>query len=51
MFGGFGLRRDRTSHDNLNDRDAMDFCRVLYAQEIRRYTFAFAEMKLPGDGG
>lgn len=49
MAGGVGLRRGRTSANNINVGDSLDFWRVLYADKIEGRLLLFAEMKLPGD--
>ena len=49
MAGGVGLRRGRTSLDELNAGDTLDFWRVLYADREEGRLLLFAEMKLPGD--
>ena len=49
MVGGVGLRRGRTSEDNLNAGDVLDFWRVIYADKIEGRLLLYAEMKLPGD--
>jgi uncharacterized protein YbjT (DUF2867 family) len=49
LAGGVGLRRGRTSENNLQAGDALDFWRVLYANKKEGRLLLFAEMKLPGD--
>jgi hypothetical protein len=49
MVGGVGLRRGRTSEDDLNAGDTLDFWRVLYADRNEGRLLLFAEMRLPGD--
>ncbi len=49
MVGGVGLRRGRTSLDELSAGDTLDFWRVLYANREEGRLLLFAEMKLPGD--
>ncbi len=49
MAGGVGLRRGRTSANDLNVGDALDFWRVLYADKAEGRLLLFAEMKLPGE--
>lgn len=49
LFGGVGLRRGRTSKNNLNNGDALDFWRVLYADKAEGRLILYAEMKLPGE--
>ena len=49
LAGGVGLRRGRTSPDQLSAGDALDFWRVLYADRREGRLLLFAEMKLPGD--
>ena len=49
MIGGVGIRRGRTSANNLNVGDALDFWRVLYANKEEGRLLLFAEMKLPGE--
>ncbi|XOV66098.1 MAG: SDR family oxidoreductase [Fluviicola sp.] len=47
--GGVGLRRGRTNPNTLNPGDALDFWRVLYANNKEGRLLLFAEMKLPGE--
>jgi uncharacterized protein YbjT (DUF2867 family) len=47
--GGTGLRRGRTSPNQLNAGDALDFWRVIYADKKRQKLLLYAEMKLPGE--
>jgi hypothetical protein len=49
LTGGVGLRRGRTSENELNTGDALDFWRVLYANKEEGRLLLFAEMKLPGE--
>jgi len=49
LFGGVGLRRGRTHPDHLATGDAVDFWRVLLADEKEGRLLLFAEMKLPGE--
>ena len=49
LVGGTGLRRGRRHPRNLRPGDALDFWRVLMADEERRILILFAEMKLPGE--
>ena len=49
MVGGSGLRRGRTNKDSINTGDALDFWRVLLADENEKRLLLFAEMKLPGE--
>lgn len=49
FFGGVGLRRGRTSKDDIQVGDALDFWRVLYANKEEGRLLLFAEMKLPGE--
>ena len=49
LVGGVGLRRGRTNKDTINNGDALDFWRVLYANKTEGRLLLFAEMKLPGD--
>lgn len=44
-----GLRRGRTSKDDIQVGDALDFWRVLYANKEEGRLLLFAEMKLPGE--
>ena len=48
-FGGVGLRRGRTSINNIQAGDALDFWRVLFADKAEKRLLLFAEMKLPGE--
>ncbi len=49
IFGGVGLRRGRTTADDINIGDALDFWRVLLADKKNGRLLLFAEMKLPGE--
>jgi uncharacterized protein YbjT (DUF2867 family) len=49
LVGGVGLRRGRTSPDQIQAGDALDFWRVLYADKDEGRLLLFAEMKLPGE--
>lgn len=49
VFGGVGLRRGRTHPNELENGDALDFWRVLYADKKSKRLLLFAEMKLPGE--
>lgn len=49
VFGGVGLRRGRTSMNNIQAGDTLDFWRVLYANKPEKRLLLFAEMKLPGE--
>ncbi len=49
LYGGVGLRRGRTNPDSINPGDALDFWRVLLADQNERRMLLFAEMKLPGE--
>ncbi len=49
LNGGVGLRRGRTNVNSINVGDAIDFWRVLYANEKEGRLLLYAEMKLPGD--
>lgn len=49
LFGGVGLRRGRTNTNTIHAGDALDFWRVLYANEEEGRLLLFAEMKLPGE--
>ncbi len=48
-WGGIGLRRGRTHPTRLKIGDALDFWRVLLADEKNRRLLLYAEMKLPGE--
>jgi uncharacterized protein YbjT (DUF2867 family) len=48
-FGGIGLRRSRTHPNELHPGDALDFWRVLYANEKEKRLLLYAEMRLPGE--
>lgn len=50
LVGGIGLRRGRTHRTHLKTGDALDFWRVLLADEKKRRLLLYAEMKLPGEG-
>lgn len=49
LVGGIGLRRGRTHPTKLKAGDALDFWRVLLADEKNRRLLLYAEMKLPGE--
>lgn len=49
LVGGTGLRRGRTHPSHLKVGDALDFWRVLLADEKNRRLLLYAEMKLPGE--
>ncbi len=49
LFGGVGLRRGRTNEGEINDGDALDFWRVIYADREDKRLLLLAEMKTPGD--
>lgn len=49
LVGGVGLRRGRRDPHKLKQGDALDFWRVLLADQENGKLLLFAEMKLPGD--
>lgn len=49
LVGGIGLRRGRTHPSRLKTGDALDFWRVLLADEKNCRLLLYAEMKLPGE--
>ncbi|WP_425420854.1 SDR family oxidoreductase [Phaeodactylibacter xiamenensis] len=49
LVGGIGLRRGRTHPNRIHDGDALDFWRVLIADEDKQRLLLYAEMKLPGE--
>ncbi|MBN2745802.1 MAG: SDR family oxidoreductase [Bacteroidales bacterium] len=49
LSGGVGIRRGRTSTDEIHAGDTLDFWRVLYADKNEKRLLLFAEMKLPGE--
>lgn len=49
LVGGIGLRRGRTHPTRLKSGDALDFWRVLLADEKNHRLLLYAEMKLPGE--
>ncbi|EAZ79321.1 SDR family oxidoreductase [Algoriphagus machipongonensis] len=49
LVGGVGLRRGRSHPSRLLPGDALDFWRVLYANQKEGRLLLFAEMKLPGE--
>ena len=49
IFGGVGLRRGRREDLNLKPGDALDFWRVIKADEDNMHLVLYAEMKLPGE--
>ncbi len=49
LVGGVGLRRGRRSPSDLKAGDALDFWRVLLADEKEKRLLLYAEMRLPGE--
>ncbi|MCB0553918.1 MAG: SDR family oxidoreductase [Phaeodactylibacter sp.] len=49
LVGGIGLRRGRTHPTNIHAGDALDFWRVLVADDEQKRLLLYAEMKLPGE--
>ncbi len=49
LVGGIGLRRGRTNKTTIKTGDALDFWRVLLADNENKRLLLFAEMKLPGE--
>jgi uncharacterized protein YbjT (DUF2867 family) len=49
IFGGVGLRRGRREDLSLKPGDALDFWRVIKADEENLHLVLYAEMKLPGE--
>lgn len=49
LVGGIGLRRGRTHTHKIQEGDALDFWRVLIADDEERRLLLYAEMKLPGE--
>lgn len=49
VFGGVGMRRGRKSDTELNTGDALDFWRVMIANQREKRLLLYAEMKLPGE--
>ncbi|MEJ6792746.1 MAG: SDR family oxidoreductase [Lacinutrix sp.] len=49
LFGGIGLRRGRTNKTSIETGDALDFWRVLLADDENKRLLLFAEMRLPGE--
>ncbi|MCE2929222.1 MAG: SDR family oxidoreductase [Candidatus Caenarcaniphilales bacterium] len=49
VFGGVGLRRGRREGLHLRAGDALDFWRVIEADEEKLHLLLYAEMKLPGE--
>ncbi len=49
MVGGIGLRRGRTNLSTIHAGDALDFWRVLVADDQQKRLLLYAEMKLPGE--
>ncbi len=49
LVGGIGSRRGRTHPTRLKTGDALDFWRVLLADEKNRRLLLYAEMKIPGE--
>ena len=48
-MGGVGLRRGRTHSNRLDNGDALDFWRVILADQEEGHLLLYAEMKLPGE--
>jgi len=49
LYGGVGLQRGRKNPTEISPGDALDFWRVLIADQNERRLLLFAEMKLPGE--
>lgn len=49
LFGGVGLRRGRKNPNKISIGDAIDFWRVIFADEGKKHLLLYAEMKLPGE--
>lgn len=49
LCGGTGIRRGRRHPSELRTGDALDFWRVIVADETSRRLVLYAEMKLPGE--
>ncbi len=49
LAGGVGMRRGRKSDTKIATGDALDFWRVLVANEEEKRLLLYAEMKLPGE--
>ncbi len=49
LSGGIGIRRGRTSLNEIHAGDALDFWRVLLADREKKRLLLYAEMKLPGE--
>jgi uncharacterized protein YbjT (DUF2867 family) len=49
LSGGIGTRRGRTNLNEIHPGDALDFWRVLLADEEKHRLLLYAEMKLPGE--
>lgn len=49
LVQGVGLRKWRRHPSELREGDAIDFWRVLLADEDKRHLILYAEMKLPGE--
>lgn len=49
LFGGVGLKRGRTSINQLFPGSVIDFWRVILADKKEKRLLLFAEMKLPGE--
>lgn len=49
LCGGIGLRRGRTHPTHLDNGDALDFWRVLLADQQNKRLLLFAEMRVPGE--
>ncbi|OIP82191.1 MAG: epimerase [Porphyromonadaceae bacterium CG2_30_38_12] len=49
LVGGVGMRRGRKNDKELKTGDALDFWRVMIAQNEEKRLLLYAEMKLPGE--
>ena len=49
LIGGVGMRRGRKNFNDINTGEALDFWRVLIADNEERRLLLYAEMKLPGE--
>ena len=49
IFGGVGMRKHRRDPNQIKVGDAIDFWRVLVADEKKQRLVLYAEMKLPGE--
>lgn len=49
LFGGVGLNRGRTHPTEINNGNALDFWRVIYANKDKKKLLLYSELKQPGE--